>query len=896
MLKRICALSLLLTLGLSLLFVLPVSAATSSERQLVYDLGIVAEPDNSGLIPKAFNRASFAHTLTVMSKTKCTEEATAESAAKYASDIAGNEYVSDIMNALVLGYMKTDEAGKFNPSKSVTKNDALVSLVKVLGYDAIAKANGGELGDYLNLASKIGLLRGVTIADEANLTPEEVAKIVANAMGVPIVAYEGIIGGPASLWELWEVSVGTGTVVANSGMGIAVSKVGANRVRINGTTFYSHVEIPNELVGAKVTYYTVPGELANEVVSIYADNVEENVTLDADEIETIKDKSKYLEVIDINEEKILVDKQGYLMINGKVHTPTKALFELLDSGSATFLDTDSDGYYDVVHMTLLYQAIVEGVNGKTITLRTGKDLQRIDFSNADVMEIYIGKKTAAFSDIKAGMTLGIACDAFTISGRVITWTFSGAEYVRLYASSRSETGVIEVLDGTESFTINGIKRYYGSGYKNLTDAGVLPELKLGFYIEAYYDNQGKLTYYKVISGTEGLNYGYLIAGGVEGGSLQRTTKLKLMDTNGNFSELATSEKFVLDGATVESGSTTYSVNGENDVNLAERQLIRYRVHDGVIREIDTVVVRSTAEDVATSLDRPLSGSVGSRVMYGIIAQQYGFASDAVVFVDGAPADEVNPSEKLFSVVKASQLDNIKYYLAGYDADEDNLLSCLVRYDSNDIGEIDGEATSVLGSTYYCYLVEQVARSIDKSGNPAWLLSLAGDGIKGDYLIPTETLLLYCLKNNTMNTTSDYPEVIRKDPATLDMVIKPGDVVRFKTNNAGDITYLEKVFDFGTYKESGLLPVPSGSEHDSAFVKIDKVSNGKFFYYDAADGARKLSARSQKYSNTVLYHVNSGKAELLPFNDLPSAATGNDVKAFVRHYAYRTYDTIFYIYD
>ncbi|MBQ6999051.1 MAG: S-layer homology domain-containing protein [Clostridia bacterium] len=896
MLKRFFALFLILTLGLSMLFALPVSAADASKCQLVYDLGIVEEPGNFGLIPKSFSRASFAHTLTVMSKTMHNEDVTDESAAKYASDIAANEYASDIINVLAMGYMQTDEEGKFNPSNPVTKTEALVSFVKALGYEAIVKEEGGDLGDYVNLASKIGLFKGVTIADEEKLTTEEVAEITANAMGVPFVTYKNISGGPGCLWEVWELSDGTGTIEANSRIGIGVPKVGANRVRINGITLYSRIEIPNELVGAEVTYYTVPGVHGDEVISIYAYNTEENITLAADEIGTVTDKGKYIEITDVDEEEILVDKQGLLIINGKAWTPTKALFGLLDSGSATFLDTDDDGRYDVIHMTLLHQAIVEGVNGSTLTLRTGKDKQIVDFSDIDVMEVYIGKKIAKISDIKAGMVVGIACDSFTISNGVITWGFADAKYAQLYASDRSETGMIEKMEGTDSFTINGRKRYYGSGYKRFTQSNVLPELKLGFYIEAFYDNYGKLTYYKVISGAEGLNYGYLIAGGVDGGPLDKVTMLKIMDINGNFLTLKTSPRFILDGVMVDSGSTSYSVNGVDDVDLKQRQLIRYRVYDDVIREVDTAVVRTVKEDAATSLDMQLDAGSKSYVRLGVVNNRYGFTSDAVVFVDSAPAMSMNPAEKLFSVIKASQLNNSQFYLKGYDADEDNMLSCLVRIDSNEIVEVGETTTSLLDVSEYCYVVEKVIKSMDEQGNHGWTLSLAGDGNRMNYFIPEDTLLLYRINSDNM-TTGERPTLIREDAADFDTIINRGDVIRFRMNDAGEITYLEKMFDFGSHQDT-TIPMPDNSYHISAFVRIDKIIDNKFIFdYDGiSDGTRLISGKTQKYSNTVLYHVKTDRVELIPFSELPSAATGNTVKAYVRYYNYRIFDNIFYIYD
>jgi len=925
MLKRIISLCIVLALGLSVCFALPVSAANVSEQQLVCDLGIMPEPDGYGLVSKGFTRVSFAHVLAQMNQAEYAGEVTRETMNAFASDIIAlvsygrnseyQEYAyildyetpSKIMYALSMGYMQTDEKGKFNPNSAITKNEALIAFVKLLGYDSIVEANGGGEAAYLAQAQKLGLLKGVKVADNSKLSYEEVTKMVANAMGAPFVAYESVSGTPSCLWELWGLSVGTGIIEANSNIGIGESKVGANRVKINGTTLYSRIEVPNALVGAKVTYYTVSGERGEEIVSLYVGNTEENITLRADEIESVSDKGTYLEIIDVEEEKILVDKRGYLMLNGKVQTPTKTIFNLFISGDATFLDTDEDGYYDVIHMTLLHQVVVDGINAETMTLRTRFEKKIFDFSGIDVLEVYNSNKAVEFSNIKEGMAVGIACDAFTISGGTITWNFANAEYIRLYISNMTETGMIDGIDSVNTFSINGVKKNYGSGYKRLKNVGLLPELKLGYYVNAFYDNEGKLTYYEMATGVQAMSYGYLIAGGIEGGSMDRTTKLKILDANNTFHEYATSPKFILDGASVETGSINYSVNGVSDVDLGRRQLIRYRVLDGLVREVDTAVVRGTAENTATTLnaDLPFDVTVSNNsqqtVRYGAIDRRYAFTPDAVIFVDEAPIGAVNPSEELFTVQKASSLADGSYYIAGFDANEYNELSCAVRY--SDYGVSTAGTRDSLYIEDYCHVVGTIWRAVDSAGEECFKISVAGAGEQKELLVPLSTLKLYSLDFTDEESwlacmTGGYFTVHRQNPENFESIIHSGDIIRFTTNTKGEITYIEKLFDFATWKDT-IAEVPNKSGSILGFAELEKISGNNYIYSygTEGDGTTYVSRHVTKLQTHPLYHVKTGKIEMVPFSKVPSAATGNLAKVFIRYYNYgQTRDNIFYVYD
>ena len=78
---------------------------------------------------------------------------------------------------------------KFDPDASVKFQDAVVMVMRALGYERIANrdANGGYPTGYLKVASQQGVLAGANYAGEKAATREVVAQVIYNAMTTPIV-------------------------------------------------------------------------------------------------------------------------------------------------------------------------------------------------------------------------------------------------------------------------------------------------------------------------------------------------------------------------------------------------------------------------------------------------------------------------------------------------------------------------------------------------------------------------------------------------------------------------------------------------------------------------------------------------------------------------------------
>ncbi|MBQ8588614.1 MAG: hypothetical protein IJ454_04395, partial [Clostridia bacterium] len=421
----------------------------------------------------------------------------------------------------------------------------------------------------------------------------------------------------------------------------------------------------------------------------------------------------------------------------------------------------------------------------------------------------------------------------------------------------------------------------------------------GYYVTAYYDNAGELTYYEITSGG-GLQYGYIIAAATGGSALDSSTKVKILGTDGKINIYTSGNKFILDGVSVSAGNTTYTVNTSDDVDLKRRQVVRYRAQEDVLREIDTVIIRSGKEDASITLDEALvfdtsaEGNSKYKIRSGSIDRKYAFSSDCIMFIDEADIGDTNPDNKMFSVQNVGNIGSSEYYMAGYDANNDNEISCIVRYDG--YGASSGEGSEGLDYwSTYCRVVESVKRAMNDEGTLGWNLVLAGDSKQETYFVPEDMVKLYSAQSAD-DWGSDSLTVHKEDVSDFTNIVKSGDIIRFRTNMDGNINYIEKMFDFEDHKDI-ISEVPDQGGQIYGFAYLEKT-RGDYLVYSYGDAdERYISSKCEKYDIVPLYHVSTGKVEMIPFEQLPAASSGNTVKCFIRYYNYgNVYDNIFYMYD
>ncbi len=899
MLKRIFSLVIVCVLACSLMPAAIVYAADKSEIQLLADLGIIDVTEAAELLPDTFTREEFAVALNKLDRNIENFITDGEEEGKYATDIKGNKNYGHIATLIALGYMETDANNNFRPSQPVSRMDVVRALIHALSYDIIAENDGGTDAAYDRIANKLGLLKGVRIQNASKLTPTEVASILANAMSIRFFPPENVDFGDECFYTRWGIVKRTGKILANSSLGLAIPRTELKHVNIGGKEYYTSLLIADELVGSDVEYYTLQGDWGEEVVSIYINkNNSDNITINANDIESVTESAREITITYDKKKKITISKSAFALVNGKTIDPTKQLFDAFKSGTATFIKSGNG--YNVVHITMMVQGVIDGVNvnNKSLSLRWYN--QKIDLEEIENYEIYLGKKVSDISALSAGMVVGVACDSFTLSAGRITYDFSKADYVRLYASQKLASGRVDAM-GDDTVTINDIEYPIGPGYEQLVSDGHFPPLMLGKYVNAYMDKFGELLYYEIDEEKSALSYGYLIKAGVGGSGIKKTTMVKIMDKNGVFHLLDTDKKFVLDGQKVDSGSTTYLV-GSTTVNLNTRQVVRYRAEDGVLKEIDTKTLRASTEIKEGSLtediafDRYAESQTQSRVSSGVIDRKTVVTDETVIFIDESLSTDTDPEDYNFSVSTKDAFKKINY-LAAYDINEYGETGCVVRYDSYGMTQSNATAQSLVYAAYGM-VVEKVRNAINADGEEGYLLYLTDNQNKVVYFAKTETLKLYEAEAGNKTVWEEYITLNKVDSNQLENTVKPGDVIRITTNAKDEIIYIEKIFDFAYHKNSYTVAEWEGGQA-YGFAKVEKVIGDfiVFSYGDVDNTKYFVRKRSSRYDTLPVYYTGSKTTENVAFSDIPSAATGNDAKIFLRYYNYgEAMDYIVYVFD
>lgn len=914
--KRILSLCIILILSFQLISIPIASAASDEEVNLIFDLGIVERPVKSGLFPKTYTRGDFAKSLDLMDSNAVGDfrVETAEQE-KRATDIFGNDNYIHIAQALEVGYMSVDGKGAFNPGGRLTLSDAQKALVKILGYGEHARQRGDDESAYTYVANKLGLLKGIRINDSQALSYEEVAELIANAMQISFFSEGNVDLGGLCFFDLWNLVKKEGKIYANSNLGIVVGKTEEGYVNIGGEVYYTKLIIEDSLIGAEVIYYTTNGTNDEEVVSITVKKALESVTLNSNKLETVVKSGNVITLKDAENEKYQIPTNGYLLINGKTMSPAVALFEDFknNSGTLTLLDTDNNGSFDLVNMTIVFQDIIEGVNVADNLIITRFSKKAIDVREIDSSVFYLNQSTVDISELKEGMLIGIASDSFVIEGGHIKLDAGGnilydyspnkTKLLKLYASSKKVSGILE---GTaeDKVYINDTEYELGNAYYLRVSKGDILPLKLGQYINAYVDYFGQIAYYETDNEKNSMSYGYLIKSycGTEG--LKKVFSAKILEQDGNIATYSADKKVIIDGKSMKLSE----IDNTEMARLKNRTVIRYKVIDNVLKEIDTSSALRTGESKDNSLTEDLpfkkdeDGQSAKKIHYNVVDRKYAIGAECIVFVDEATIGEEGDDAE-FSVGTTSSLGT-EPYIAGYDVNKNNEISCVVKYSAYGVPSGASVKTpSRFKASNRSSLVEKVLGGRNENGDEGYWLHVVNYDGEEKYFVNEATAKLFVSESkDNWNDWSvgkiDQYTVTRKETSSFMTEIGRGDTVLFTTNSNGEINYIERVFDLSAHLTGNmpvLYPVPNKGGQTYGFVKAEKQI-GEFLTYSVLNET--FMFRLTTGNTTVpVYYISDKTAELVKIDQLPTASSGRDAYVFTRFYDYGyCYDQIFYVLD
>lgn len=895
--KRIIALLLILVLMSSFVSTVSVFASNEHAEQLYIDLGILPPKRTSGLIKPVLNREQVADILLKIQGITYAPEVV-----DLANDISKSQYKDEINYCLSYGYLTVDANGKFRPKEAISYSDSIYALMKILGYEQIVK-DREDLTLY-GMANKVGLLDGCSVLNREKLTYDEFYTLVCNAMKMRIAQPEFISDNyNETLHKRLRVTEKSGTVLANSRYSAGVGLTSANHVNIGGEVYLSNVEIDNKLIGISVTYYLKDGV----VVSVTPNHKIESLTLNASEIDSVTDNGSYLTLKYDNKKKVTIKKSALAIVNNKVTSPSKALFDKFKDGSVTLVDTKNSGSYDVIHMDIVKTFRVSGVSTLNYTIRSeqGNDVVKLEKLENNI-EVYINGKTGRLEDIKAGNVISVVCDAYSFVNGDIVFDYNNAKHVKILVSNSKIDGMIESAEGNDTVYIEDIEYKLSRSLTKLISGGSKDKINPGDYIVAYMDAYGNIADFEIDQAKNTFGYGYLIKAGLSSDAFEKTLYMKIMDSKGKIDMYPVAEKFFVDGKSFTEAALTYNVGTGTNVDFTKRQVIKFKLNDeGFIKRIDTL--QKSSSEYESSLKEslafdPYSQGLSKYVLRSnVVNKKIGISNDCVIFVDSAGLGMDNPDDYYFSILSPKDISgSAEYYMALYDADEIGVADCAAVWEGYDENETVDTAVEKKKSLYYnkySYMVEKIRKTRDKDDNIGYELVLADHTGKVTYkTVSTDFLSFYSVKsvseswiltgNGGSRSDTECVDVYRQDADKLSNILKSGDIVRFTVDENQNINYIERIFIFNDLKDS-VQQITGTSGTHMLFAHLERA-NADLFRYSYDNTAVNAAAETFVFNpltneGVVVYDVKNNEVNVVDFYSVPSNYTGETAKVWLRDY-------------
>lgn len=151
-------------------------------------LGIIQNYEDGTFRPD--NKVTRAELSTMLIRLLSLEEAAEaiDEPSKF-NDVADNHWAKKQINLLyTLGYINGVGNGQFMPDGNVTYEQAVKTLIVILGYGILADTSSEPwYTTYINIGAKIGLLKKTQFEIGESLTRAQLAQIVSNALDIELL-------------------------------------------------------------------------------------------------------------------------------------------------------------------------------------------------------------------------------------------------------------------------------------------------------------------------------------------------------------------------------------------------------------------------------------------------------------------------------------------------------------------------------------------------------------------------------------------------------------------------------------------------------------------------------------------------------------------------------------
>ncbi len=722
MFKRLLA----MVIAFSMIAVLPAFAETTEETvdntrysELVSKLEAIGVWQLDKKADDTINRAEFA---SLMANLVAADNSGVADTAFVDVD-KNSEYYNAIAYMKSYGIMNGIDAERFSPLRTITYNEALKTVLCLLGYGDRAEVKGGYPNGYVNIGLSLGFKVGT-----GELTAYEAAKMLEQAAFkvrlMTVIGYKtnelvtilGTEGDTTVLNQYHNIYRAKGTVTDN-GFSQIYTDSSINQddmmVKIDGEAFiFDGDRSIRKALNSKIEYYYKDDKGIKTLLWWeYANNTREELVVYAENLLNENgDFTRTNLVYEVNgKKKTATISPSAAFIYNEVDSSASFTVEdlKLTEGWLTLIDDNGDNVYDIVFADVYENYFVNGIsnNGEIFSDRFNRSL---DTSKFETVEVYSPEgnditvdPSAKIDQVKlvyySDRSAGSPADAVAVNNVISVFkskTDGNGEgrYLKIILSQAAVTDTLNAIEKDEEATVYtvGANEYKVNNFL-ISKIGVdhsLAEIKQGERYRFYLDYRGEIAYFDAMSQIN--QYAYLLAAGKESTGMSKQAEIKAVLETGEIAILPLADEVYLDG--VKTGELDVV---ENANIQAANQLIRMKMNSkGEVKEIETSTsVCRTSLFNAVGYDPTDFNMVfananayyynNNRKMFG---GTYGVGPDTKLFY--IPS---NGREEDIRVIKGSDAENkIKgnFDIKAYDADNVLTAKAYVYTDIPDTATVD----------------------------------------------------------------------------------------------------------------------------------------------------------------------------------------------------------------
>lgn len=692
--------------------VFSVSAAANNKNiseitDVLESFSIYLQADEMDYHDDYLTRGTLAMILSAFKGNKRTEELKDFRGTSLYSDVtSGTKGAYEIMYMSDAGCLSGYTDGTFRPEGKVKYIEALKSIVALLGYDNFARQAGGWPTGYEKMAAELGLVNGIGISYDDNITKGDFTKLIWNALDTEVLkinndnSYEHgqILLNELGFYELSGIFTATDKTAL-----FGYDESSTDTVRIGDTMLSTEGKYEGYL-GKFVTAYYMYDKKYDEGVLLNVLVEESKNEIEVVEAYNISDKTttSHFVYFDGNKEKSTpITSNTSVIFNGRRLTYFNLEHLVPKNGTVTLVNAQGGSDFETIIIESYVDYFVTSVynNGTVLSIAEGNGKPpvtlELEYKDDNVLVQY-GDKVLDVTDLKQNMLISVSGDKMekdSTSGMMVVSDKS--ENYKILISSKAEAGEITTIDGSE-FVINGNKYRVSKAidltrnYIEIGKYGVVYINALGEAAKIKYLTSGeKVTYYsedlvlETASLTDGESYGFIQQVLVNTDDEKVTARIFLQ--TGEFKMYEITNRTKLDGKTYKDELDTKFLqalkNASNEfrtyTSISEtnksgyEQIVRYKADgEGNLTSIDTVA-RNYEDDLMEedcfSFDLCIEKQAGHEYIYSLAGTIMGRVAKADSMVTFMIPDDLSQRDNYAMYnLTADHYDLTKMYFFDMD--------------------------------------------------------------------------------------------------------------------------------------------------------------------------------------------------------------------------------------